>query len=113
MLPLEIIGLDGRRHSDSALIDTGADSSAFPLFWMKLLGIRKKDCRKQDFTSAGGTADQWNFRDGLTAIILGQQVQLVANFVDTPIALLGREDFLVRFRVRFDQSRQRFTISCN
>jgi hypothetical protein len=110
MLELEIVAPNGRRLTDAALVDTGADTSAFPLHWMRRLGIYKKDCRKRQFDTAGGCADQWSFADGVEAIILGQRVTLRAVFVDAPVALLGRDDFLASFRVNFDQRAQLFTV---
>jgi predicted aspartyl protease len=110
MVDLEVIAPTGHRLVDAALVDTGADCSAFPLHWMRRLGIRKKDCLVRTFETAGGPAKQWRFRDGLQAVILGRRIGLEACFVDTPVALLGREDFLAHFRVSFDQRQCRFTI---
>ena len=54
IIPLRLCGPNGAVLTDSGLIDTGADSSAFPLWIMKRFGIRKKDCRKEKFDTSGG-----------------------------------------------------------
>jgi hypothetical protein len=110
MVELVLIGPDGRRVLDAALIDTGADKSAFPRSWMKRLGIDKGACDSHPFDSATGKGSQLRYRDGLRAIAFGREIQLQGNFVNTPVALLGREDFLNEFEVRFDQRNSRFLV---
>jgi hypothetical protein len=110
MVELELIGAGGQRVSDAALIDTGADKSAFPRSWMKRLGVDRKACDSHPFDSAMGTGSQLRYPDGLRAIAFGREIQLQANFVNTPVALLGREDFLNEFEVRFDQRNSRFMV---
>ncbi len=107
---LELIGPTGLRVTDAALVDTGADVSAFPVSWMRRLKIFKKDCRRETIETAAGLGTQWRYEDGVDAIILGRRITLQATFADTPVALLGREDFLMHFRVSFDQRACRFTI---
>jgi hypothetical protein len=109
MLDVEIIGLDGRRWRDGALVDSGADRSAFPLHWLRRLGIRRTvDCRKRTFDGAGGSGTQWLYEDGIQTLIEGRRIRLAGCFVDSPVILLGREDFLCHFEVRFDQRNSRY-----
>lgn len=111
MIDITLRGPRGDVVQDGALIDSGADASAFPEHWMKRLGIRKSDCRRSSFESAGGQHVQWHYRgDELPAMILGHELRLKAVFVDTPVALLGRQDFFDYFAVRFDQRNERVTL---
>jgi predicted aspartyl protease len=109
-VPIEVTGPNGKKITDSALIDTGADTSAFPLHWMRRLGVLKKNCDEQEFLTAGGCANQWNYEPGLDAVIVGRRIKLTAVFVDTPVALLGREDFMAEFEVWFDQRGSRYAL---
>jgi predicted aspartyl protease len=110
MIPIRLYGVGGAVVEDSALIDTGADSSAFPLSMMSRLGIQEADCDPGTFESAGGEAKKWTYRRSLNAQIAGQEIELKAVFCNTPVSLLGREDFLGRFRVGFDQRKSRYRI---
>ncbi len=112
MVDIQLRGPSGRIVFDGALIDSGADASAFPVHWMERLGIRKRDCRRSTFESAGGQGVQWTYRgDVLPANILGHELDLKAVFADTPVALLGRQDFFEHFAVRFDQRNERVTLT--
>jgi predicted aspartyl protease len=102
MVGIELLGLAGRRIVDAALIDTGADASAFPIHWMRRLGIRKMDCKQHLFITAGGEAKQWQYPKTLTGVVLGKTIELEGVFVDTPVALLGRNDFMTHFELTFD-----------
>jgi hypothetical protein len=103
MVDLELIAPNGVTLHDAALIDTGADASAFPLYWLNRLQLRKKDCRRRAFSTAGGSAYQWRYPERMRATIMGHEVELDAVFVNTPVALLGRADFMEYFEVTFDQ----------
>jgi hypothetical protein len=102
-VPVELRGPNGAVIRDSGLVDSGADSSGFPLWIMKSFEIRKRDCREEEFETAGGPAKQWIWDDGIDATILGRRLKLHGVFCDTPVLLLGREDFFARFKVRFDE----------
>jgi hypothetical protein len=109
MIDVEVVSLDGRRWRDGALIDSGADRSAFPLHWLRRLGIRKTvDCHQRKFEGAGGPATQWHYEDGIDAVIAGRRMRLAGCFVNAPVILLGREDFLCHFEVRLDQRNSRY-----
>jgi hypothetical protein len=110
IVALQVTGPNGKTISDSALLDTGADTSAFPLHWMRRLGIWKKDCTAQEFLTASGCADQWSYEPGLEAVVLDRRLRLRGVFVDTPVALLGREDFMSEFEVSFDHRHSRFSL---
>jgi hypothetical protein len=97
--------------TDEGLVDTGADTSAFPLWIMKKFGILKRECRQEKFDTAGGKAKQWIWEDGIDATILGKRVKLHGVFCDTPVILLGRNDFLGRFKVAFDERALSFSVT--
>ena len=109
MIDIEVIGLDGTRWQDAALIDSGADRSAFPLHWLRRLKIRKTvDCHQRTFDGAGGRGRQWVYESGVRAVIEDREIRLAGCFVNSPVILLGREDFLCKFEVRLDQQNARY-----
>jgi hypothetical protein len=95
---------------DFALVDTGADSSAFPLWMMSRFGVAREDCEAVEFESAAGPGKQWIWSSPITAVILDRRLSLKPVFADTPTTLLGREDFLGEFKVSFDQRASSFTL---
>src|SRR3954469_18558293 len=103
MVPMRLKGPNGATITEAGLVDSGADTSAFPLWMMRPFGIRKRDCKKESFDAAGGTAKQWIYPEPLEALIMSRRVKLEAVFCDTPVPLLGRCDFFRRFRVTFLQ----------
>ena len=110
IVDIELRGPGGRVVRDAALIDSGADASAFPVHWMRRLGIRKGDCRRSRFETAGGQGIQWTYNKDIVATIVGHELPLKAVFVDAPVALLGRQDFFAHFAVAFDQRNERLTL---
>lgn len=107
MVDLELFAPNGATLRDAALIDTGADASAFPIHWLNRLEIRKKDCRRRTVATACGPGVQWRYPERMRAKILGHDVELEAVFVDAPVALLGRADFMEYFEITFDQRARR------
>jgi hypothetical protein len=96
--------------STPALIDSGADTSVFPIEFAESLGISLAACLREPFETAGGEAEELVWDDPVMALFDGQQVDLTASFEPTPVALLGREDFFVRYRVTIDQREQKFLL---
>lgn len=109
-LPIRILGPNGRVLDDAGLVDSGADTSAFPLFMMKELGIAKNQCTAREFSGAGGPACQWTWDEDLDARIAGCRLGLKAVFTDTPITLLGRGDFCRRFKVQIHERALKFGV---
>ena len=94
-----------------ALADTGADSTALPLKEAKELGIDlEKDCRQEVDRTAGGKGMQFVYEPGLAAQIEDVQFPLSATFMDTPVIILGQEDFFKHFKVTFDHRAQQITL---
>lgn len=95
-----------------ALVDSGADSSIFPLEIAAHLGIDLGQCRREDCTTAAGPSTQHIWEPGLDAQVqaMNVTVHLRGAFSETPVGLLGREDFFDAFRVSFDHRRQTFRL---
>lgn len=90
-----------------ALADSGADSTALPLAEAAVLGIDlEKDCRKERGGSANGMGDQYVYDGTLEAQVEDIQFRVTATFMETPVILLGQEDFFRRFHVAFDHRAQ-------
>lgn len=101
MVPIAVQG-PGEPLVDYALADTGADSTAFPLDRAVELGISlKDDCVEEDVTTANGTGTQHVYRPGLAAVIEDTQFAVTAVFTDTPVIVLGQQDFFARFHASF------------
>ena len=94
-----------------ALADSGADSTAIPLAEAAVLGIDlERDCRREVGGSANGAGEQFGFNGTLEAQVEDVQFRVTATFMDTPVILLGQEDFFRRFHVAFDHREQAVTI---
>jgi len=96
-----------------ALLDSGADASVFPIELAELLGVSLPECRKEAFDSADGDGTEFVWDEPLTATFDGQTVQLTAAFADTPIALLGRHDFFIRYLVTINQRDRVFVLQAH
>jgi hypothetical protein len=110
---LKLVRPDGTMTPPTyGLVDSGCDVSTFPTSWAPVLGIDlAKDCDEGVGNTAGGQTKAYHYNPGITALLMGTQVPLVANFNEgLPIILLGREDFFSHFKVSFDQRRKQFTL---
>jgi hypothetical protein len=95
------------------IVDSGCDSTTFPIEWAKRLGIDPgADCLPQECSTAGGTITHFAFPPGVNVFFLGKKLLLSATFApECPHVLLGREDFFMYFRsVNFDQAKQRLVL---
>jgi hypothetical protein len=95
-----------------ALVDSGADSSMFPLEFAHHLGIDLGSCRREECRTAGGSATQHIWEEGLDVVVQGinRTIHLGASFSETTVVLLGRADFFQAFRVSIDHRAQRFRL---
>lgn len=77
-----------------------------------ILGIDlDADCKKETgISAAGGGATQYIYSPGLLGEAAGHQFRMLAVFMDTPLILLGQEDFFRSFHVSFDRREETFTI---
>jgi gag-polyprotein putative aspartyl protease len=110
MVPIALQG-PGEILTDFALADTGADSTALPLDHAADLGIDlERDCRKEIGRTANGPGDQFVYAPGLAAQVEDIQFRVMATFMETPVIILGQEDFFRRFHAAFDHREQTLTI---
>jgi hypothetical protein len=94
------------------VVDNGADNTFIPLALAQVLGIDLGECRTEVCNTAGGPTTQYIWEAGLDAQVQGINVtlHLKTAFSDTPMTLLGREDFFHTFKVEFDQRVPRFRL---
>jgi hypothetical protein len=106
-----LIGI-GSRVPVLGVVDSGADNTFIPVSLAQHLGIDLGKCRTEVCNTAGGPATQYIWDPGLDAQIQGINVtlHLKTAFSDTPMTLLGREDFFNAFKISFDQRVPRFTL---
>lgn len=112
-MPVISLALRGPSRVDVpilGLVDSGADYSVLPLGLTSLLGIDIGQCQQIEGHSAGGHTDYFIWAKPLRTKLLGRDIQLKATFGNTPVALLGREDFFANFKVSFDQRKKRFRL---
>lgn len=101
MVPIAVQG-PGEPLTDYALADTGADSTAFPLDRASELGISlESDCAKEEVTTANGVGIQFVYEPGLSAVIEDTEFAVTGVFTDTPVIVLGQQDFFARFHATF------------
>jgi hypothetical protein len=110
MVPIALQG-PGEPLADYALADTGADSTALPLDHAVELGIDlERDCEEREGRTANGTGTQHVYLPGLAAQVEDIQFAVTAVFTDTPVIVLGQEDFFMRFHAAFDRREETITI---
>jgi hypothetical protein len=98
--------------STMAVVDSGADSSALPMHFAVELGIDlDEDCARATGMSSSGDAEHRIYRPGLQADVYGHRFQIDATFSETPLIVLGQEDFFMKFHVAFDRPGKQFTLS--
>jgi len=93
----------GGSHTDGALVDSGAEVTAFPEKWMPFLGINKTDCVPQYLDTADGDGKLWVCEKVMLDLtVVGVTFPVEAAFSGTSVALLGRDDLFARFRITFE-----------
>jgi hypothetical protein len=95
------------------IVDSGCDSTTFPIEWAERLGIdAAADCVPQECSTAGGPITQFAYAPGVYVLFLGKKLHLTATFAPAcPHVLLGREDFFMYFKsVNFQQDRQKLVL---
>jgi hypothetical protein len=113
MLPVSLSRVDGTviPVPFNALVDSGADGSMFKLDMMPVFGVTKADCDEREQKGAGGTSTFYCWKGGtVNASFLGVKMNLILQFSDTPMVLLGREDFFSYFKIEFDHAQKHFVL---
>jgi hypothetical protein len=110
VLPVTLLGPGGESPPLMALVDSGADSSLFPVQIAPLIGIDVTRCEQARGMTAGGAANRYIWEDGVRATILGRDVRLRGAFGACPVILLGRGDFFDTFKIAFDEREKTFSL---
>lgn len=84
-----------------ALVDSGADVSAFQLDLAHQLGIDLTACRQTVAQGVGGRATA--YACSIEMEVARRRFPAEVRFVPMRIALLGRNDVFAQFRLAFDQ----------
>lgn len=87
-----------------ALVDSGADVSAFQIGVARRLGIDLASCRPTAVRGVGGA--QTAYACTVEIELEGRRFSADVRFVPMAIALLGRRDVFMQFRFAFDQRAQ-------
>ena len=110
VFPVTLVGPGGESPPLMALVDSGADSSLFPLQVAPLVGVDPNRCEEGTGMTAGGRSRRYIWSDGLRATVLGRELQLRGAFGACPVILLGRGDFFDAFKITFDQRAKIFSL---
>ena len=76
VLPVTLLGPGGESPPLMALVDSGADSSLFPVQIAPPIGIDVTRCEQAKGMTAGGAANRYIWEYGVRATVLGRDVQL-------------------------------------
>jgi len=91
-----------------ALVDSGADVSAFHVSVAQQLGVDLDSFRTTTVGGVGGSLTAYACEVDLE--IEDQRFSAEVRFVPMPIALLGRHDVFARFLFAFDQRAQELLV---
>ena len=83
-----------------ALVDSGADASAFHLSVAQRLGVDLAGCRRLAVRGVGGTLMAYGCKVELE--VEGRRFPAEVRFVSAVTALLGRHDVFMQFKFAFD-----------
>jgi len=112
MVDITLTGPDEPPLSTMAVVDSGADGSALPMDLASALGIDlDADCRSETGVSSDGDAEHRIYEPGIEVEVYGHRLKIDATFSNTPLILLGQDDFFMRFHVAFDRPAKEFTLS--
>jgi len=84
-----------------ALVDSGADASAFNIGVARRLGIDLAACRRLTIRGVGRAVEAYGCL--VDVEIEGRRFPAEVRFVPTATALLGREDVFMQLKFAFDQ----------
>ncbi len=98
----------GRSFSTVALVDSGADVSAFHTVWAHLLGLPLARARSRSIIGIAGPVAAWYLTINL--IVGGKRFRARVAFTDSvepEVGILGRDSFFMAFAVGIDEVGQR------
>lgn len=115
ILGMQVTGINGRSGIIFGIVDSGADTSAFPFGYASLMGYTAQTLTPETYQQVGGTGTAFR------ALTASQAVVPEIPTVTVPIlpllvqgaqaALWGRMDFMTYFDVAIYEAEQRFTIT--
>jgi hypothetical protein len=107
----------GKHLKAVAILDTGADETAFPYSFADILGFDLSKSRTFSSRTAGGNASSIEHSVILKAYADGHEIEFPEDSVrfmqDLHIPILGVRTFLKYFTVVFDYFEESFTIEMN
>lgn len=97
-----------RSFTTVALVDSGADVSAFHTAWARLLGLHLDPTQARSLDGVGGSVDCWYLNVHL--VVGGKRFPARVAFTDSvgyDAGILGRDSFFKEFAVGIDEVGQR------
>lgn len=114
LLFLQVVGVNLRAGIVPGIVDSGADSSSFPFEYATLMGYSAQMLVPEQFGQVSGTDLAYRGAIPITAWvpeIPEVQIEIFPLFIPgSQSALWGRQDFMARFDVGFQERLQRFSI---
>ena len=101
LLPIRVFHRQKATPPILALVDSGADVSAFHVSVPEQLGIDLTTCGRSRLRGVGGPVDAFGCEVEME--IEGRRFPAEVRFVPTRTALLGRHDVFLQFVFAFDQ----------
>ena len=99
----------------AGIVDSGADTSAFPFGFAALMGYTRETLETQTFAQAGGTGNAFRAKQPCIAQVPelpGITMELRPSFiVGAQMVLWGRNDFMTYFDVTFQQRDEKFILT--
>jgi hypothetical protein len=107
-------------HKVRALIDSGCDTTSFPVDWAAELGIDLGACNALSGLTAAGKDSDLDEADrprhwptGVEIIFMGQKLKVGAIFRPHLVPVLLGRDFFSHFQITFDDRNRRFWMKPN
>jgi hypothetical protein len=112
---MNVTGINGRSGPVPGIVDSGADTTSFPIEYAQLMGYTPATLETETFSQAAGTASGYRATLPCTAVVPevpGTVVSMTPSFVPgAQMVLWGRTDFMRVFDVHISESNQHFTIT--
>lgn len=90
----------------AALIDSGADATSFPEIWADVLGVDLDECLSVKVQTGNGITWHPESTKVFSITVAEIQISVRPRFAPVGIAILGRRDFFMSFKVEFDEQRR-------
>jgi hypothetical protein len=112
---MQVTGINGQSGAVIGLVDSGADTTSFPLGYASLMGYSAATLTQQPSVGVAGATNSYlatvpcsMFVVGLPAVV----IPITPTFVPgSQLVLWGRQDFMARFDVTVMEKQQQFSIT--